>query len=60
MIGSNGLAMTNAFFECETDLTTDDDRKTFAKDGLKDLKFLYSNMTAEDPKACVISSHLCP
>lgn len=52
MIGSTGLASTNAFFESQTDLTTDDARKTFAKEGLKDLKFLYSNTTAEDPKAC--------
>ena len=60
VIGSTGLAVTNALFESKTDLTTDDERKTFTKDGLKDLKFLYSNTTAEDPQACVASSQLCP
>ena len=32
------------------ELTTDEDWKTFAKDSLKDLKFLYTNTDAEDPK----------
>ena len=42
--------MVNAFFETNRELTTDEDWKTFTKDGLKDLKFLYSNTDAEDPR----------
>ena len=42
--------MVNAFFENNKELITDEDQKSFAKDGLKDLKFLYSNTDANDSK----------
>ena len=42
--------MVNTFFETNGELTTDEDWKTFTKDGLKDLKFLYSNKDTEDPR----------
>jgi hypothetical protein len=51
VLGSTGVAVVNAFFEAKEDLTTDEERKNFAKDGLKDLKFLYSNTDADDPQA---------
>ena len=41
--------MVNASFESNEELTTDEERKAFAKEGLKDLKF---NTDAEDPQAC--------
>ena len=56
--GSTGLSVVNAFFETNGELMTDEDRKTFAKDGLKDLKFIYSNMDAEDPR--VLYLIVCP
>ena len=54
--GSTGVAIVNAFFEAKEDLTTDEERKNFAKDGLKDLRFLYSNTDVDDPHACAFSS----
>ena len=56
--GSTGLSVVNAFFETNGELMTDEDQKTFAKDGLKDLKFIYSNMDAEDPR--VLYLIVCP
>ena len=44
--------MVNASFESNEELTTDEERKAFAQEGLKDLKFLYSNTDVEDPQAC--------
>jgi hypothetical protein len=41
-IGSTGIAVVNTFFESKDDLATDEERKAFAKDGLKDLKFLLA------------------
>jgi hypothetical protein len=43
--------VVNASFESNEELTTDEERKAFAQEGLKDLKFLYSNTDAEDPQA---------
>ena len=43
--------MVNASFESNEELTTDEERKAFAQEGLKDLKFLYSNTDVEDPQA---------
>jgi hypothetical protein len=57
-IGSTGITVVNTFFESKDDLTTDEKRKAFAKDGLKDLKFLYSTTDSEDPKVWVVLSHL--
>ena len=50
--------MVNVFFETNGELMTDEDWKTFAKDGLKDLKFIYSNMDAEDPRVSYLI--VCP
>jgi hypothetical protein len=56
-IGSTGIAVVNTFFESNDELTTDEERKDFAKEGLKDLKFLYSNTDSEDPTVRTVFSH---
>ena len=56
-IGSTGIAVVNTFFESNNELTTDKERKAFAKEGLKDLKFLYSNMDSEDLTVWTVFSH---
>jgi hypothetical protein len=47
-IGSTGLLVVNAFYESKQDAKTDEDRQTFARQGLEGLKFLYSDTTADD------------
>jgi hypothetical protein len=40
------------------ELTTDKEKKDFVKEGLKDLKFLYSNMDSEDSTVWTVFSYL--
>ena len=49
--------MVNTFFESNNELTTDEERKAFAKEGLKDLKFLYSNTDSENLTVRTVFSH---
>jgi hypothetical protein len=49
--------VVNNFFESNDELTTDEERKDFAKEGLKDLKFLYSNTDSEDPTVWTVFSY---
>ena len=49
-IGSTGLSVVNAFFESSQHLKTDEDRRAFARQGLENIKFLYSDTTADDPR----------
>ena len=50
--------MVNAFFESNDNLIADEERKAFAKDPIKELKFLYSNTDSEDPNVWIAFSHL--
>jgi hypothetical protein len=43
VIGSTAIAVVNAYMEADKTLDSDEDRQKFAEEGLKDLKFLYSN-----------------
>ena len=49
--------MVNAFFKNNKELNTGEDRRTCTKDGLKDLRFLYSNTSAENPQVLHIIAH---
>ena len=50
VISSTGLSVVNTFFGTNEELTTDESRRAFAKEGLKDLKFLYSNPDVAGPQ----------
>jgi hypothetical protein len=43
VIGSTAIAIVDGFFEANKNLESDEDRKAYAADELKDLKFLYAN-----------------
>lgn len=43
VIGSTAIAVINTYMESDKSLQSDEDRREYAKEGLKDLKFLYDN-----------------
>jgi hypothetical protein len=47
-IGSTGLMVVNSFFEAKDELT-DEGRRQIAREGLRHNRFLYSNVTSDDP-----------
>jgi hypothetical protein len=53
VIGSNGIAVLMAFFDNQPDLrNSDEERVTFAKFYLENLRFLYKDPENEDKKVC--------
>jgi hypothetical protein len=49
IIGSTAIAVVNTYLKLDKDLQSDEDRKQYTEEGLKDLKFLYSNAETKVP-----------
>jgi hypothetical protein len=48
--GSTALAVLVSFFDTSKDFETNDQRRTFAENMTKDLRFIYAEALGNDPK----------